>query len=431
MANSIELSEREREILKLVATGVSNKEIARDLNITTNTVKVHLRNIFSKIGVFSRTEATLYAIEQGIVESPGLITTPTTVNDKFQIPFTKKQRRILIPSGIIILLALAFTIWYLIQYRTTSIAETPNARTNQTATPGWMQRAALPEGRAGMAAAVYENQIYLFAGEIKNGISSTSLKYDIESDTWLSIADKPTPVHDIQAALIGEKIYIPGGKTNQGDTAQLEVYDPRSDAWEQKTQLPRPCSAYALTAFDGKLFLFGGLNGKEYLNVVYIYDPEEDTWKEGTSMPKARAYAKAGVANGKIYVIGGLDNSGALTINEAYLPNRDRSGDQPWIEQPGLPEGHQVYALESIGDVLFVVSKDEKEPYSIQQFLPQNDRWIIFDDGSPVSTGQDSESVSHQGFFYVFGGITDDGFLLSNNSRYQLIYNIYIPVLKN
>ena len=57
-----ELSEREIEILKLVGQGKSNKEIAQDLFISVNTVKVHLANIFKKIGADSRLEATLFAI---------------------------------------------------------------------------------------------------------------------------------------------------------------------------------------------------------------------------------------------------------------------------------------------------------------------------------------------------------------------------------
>ena len=65
-----QLSERELEILRRVATGASNKEIASQLVISANTVKVHLRNIFAKIGAQSRTEATMYAVRQGWVEVP-------------------------------------------------------------------------------------------------------------------------------------------------------------------------------------------------------------------------------------------------------------------------------------------------------------------------------------------------------------------------
>ena len=68
-----ELSERELEIVKLLATGLSNKEIASQLFLSVNTVKVHLRNIFSKLGVQSRTEATFMAIQRGYVTVPGAV----------------------------------------------------------------------------------------------------------------------------------------------------------------------------------------------------------------------------------------------------------------------------------------------------------------------------------------------------------------------
>lgn len=62
------LTEREREVLQQVATGASNKEIARTLSISVRTVQVHLTNIYGKLDVHSRTEAALYAVRQGWVD---------------------------------------------------------------------------------------------------------------------------------------------------------------------------------------------------------------------------------------------------------------------------------------------------------------------------------------------------------------------------
>jgi DNA-binding NarL/FixJ family response regulator len=64
-----QLTERETEVLRLVAQGQSNKEIARTLNNTEQTIKTHVSHILSKLGVQSRTQATLYAIRIGLVSA--------------------------------------------------------------------------------------------------------------------------------------------------------------------------------------------------------------------------------------------------------------------------------------------------------------------------------------------------------------------------
>ncbi|MCC5866118.1 MAG: response regulator transcription factor [Wenzhouxiangella sp.] len=61
------LTERETEILRLMAGGYSNKEIAKALNVAEGTVKNHVSNVLSKMGVRDRTRAVLKAFESGIL----------------------------------------------------------------------------------------------------------------------------------------------------------------------------------------------------------------------------------------------------------------------------------------------------------------------------------------------------------------------------
>ncbi|RFU68897.1 DNA-binding response regulator [Peribacillus saganii] len=60
------LTKRETEVLREIATGKSNKEIAAALFITEKTVKTHVSSIVSKLGLQDRTQAALYAVKQGI-----------------------------------------------------------------------------------------------------------------------------------------------------------------------------------------------------------------------------------------------------------------------------------------------------------------------------------------------------------------------------
>ena len=64
------LTDRETEVLKLLAEGQANKEIARSLTIGEKTVKTHVSNILGKLGVQSRTQAALYAVRIGLVSEP-------------------------------------------------------------------------------------------------------------------------------------------------------------------------------------------------------------------------------------------------------------------------------------------------------------------------------------------------------------------------
>jgi DNA-binding NarL/FixJ family response regulator len=61
------LSEREAAVLEAVARGLSNREIGRQLWISEQTVKFHLRNVYRKLGISSRTEAARYAYRTGLV----------------------------------------------------------------------------------------------------------------------------------------------------------------------------------------------------------------------------------------------------------------------------------------------------------------------------------------------------------------------------
>ncbi len=63
-----ELTEREMEVLRLIASGKSNQDVADELFIGVKTVKFHVTNILAKLGVEDRTQAAIYAFKHGLVE---------------------------------------------------------------------------------------------------------------------------------------------------------------------------------------------------------------------------------------------------------------------------------------------------------------------------------------------------------------------------
>ncbi len=452
------LSERELEILQLLAEGKSNKDIAQDLFISTNTVKVHLRNIFSKLEVSSRTEAVLYILRATEPPAPNEIvvdlpteeeedSSPLTTepidldfNPKVSIeldsPATKPVSRRIFPRvltisilallGIIILISTGVGLARYFQPTPTPSPETVD--TAASPTNRWQFKKELPIPKSGLAAVVYEEHIYLIGGE-NSAVLSDLLRYDPLTEVWESLPEKPTPVTDIQAAVAGGKIFVPGGRLDNGQpTDRLEIYNPREGTWTQGASLPTPLSAYALVAFEGDLFLFGGWNGKEYTNLTLKYDLGQDQWLTLTPSQVARGFAGAAVVSGKIYLVGGFDGTNFLANNDIYSPEFEETAQSPWAKGASLPEGRSAMGIANMVDNIYLIGGDSlnDEFFSQLKYTPSNNTW-------EVATNPLAEPWANMGVvsfgtsLYAMGGELNDQ-PSQRNLVYQVIYSISIPI---
>ncbi len=440
------LSERELEILKLVATGASNKEIAQQLVISPNTVKVHLRNIFSKIGVVSRTEATLYALRIGLISAPQVDRpVPQEIDqsenkeslpppvDQPERPFAENQfprsRITILRIGLallfVIVLVLSVVVWN-DRIQSVEIAQpTPSLNISR-----WQIGEPFPSNVSGMAAERYETRIYLIGGAGVDGPSSEVWSFSSTETKWQTHASKPTPVMEIHAALLGEKIYIPGGLQSNGKpTDVLEVYDPRDDTWTRAANLPIPLSGYAQAAFEGRLYLFGGWDGVQIRNSVLMYDPLTDQWEQREAMPTALQSAGAAVLGNKIFLFGGKDKAGPLTNTWIYYPNREAEKENPWEAGLALPQARYSMGITAMVDAVYLMGGMGKSDETLPslRFVPQQNVYQEIDPPIQQFHGEIT-LVPLDTQIHVFGGIENTS-LTTGHQIYQAIYTVAIPAI--
>ena len=431
-----ELTEREREVLELVAGGATNKEIAGKLYISPNTVKVHLRNIFAKVGVSSRTEATLFAIQSGLVrlddgggQSSNLDRSPISISGALARPFVHWNRWMLVAGAMLLLLAAA-VLPFRFFLRSSSEEQASLPQPQGIDESRWTDLAAMRSERSGLAVVVLENQVYAIAGENDRGVTGMTERFDPISEQWSTLPSKPVPVGGVGAAVVGGRIFVPGGRLANGEiTDILAIFDPRSQTWVNGSPLPQPRSAYALAEHEGKLYLFGGWDGNAYRDTVYEYDPELDRWNERSSMPGPRGYAGAVVAGDAIYVIGGHDGEKALTTNARYLPARDSDGDKAWEEASPMPGARYAMGITSIAEIVHVIGGanggDAVQPL---KYFPHADEWQEF--ASPLSVPWTNLGLVPVGtHIYAVGGAIE-GRPTAKLLAYQAIYTVLLPALE-
>ncbi len=437
------LSEREIEVLKLVATGASNQDIARNLIITVSTVKVHLRNIFEKIQVQSRTEATLYAIRQGWVVMEGVevppseppaepAAAPDTANTASAAtplprPLAWWQRAYALAA-----LALAATLVVLPalgQEQRVVAAANPISDQPATSAPAahvessrWTDRADLPAPRARLALAVYKGGLYAIGGDLQTGVTDQVAFYSPDTDMWSGKAAKPTAVSNVGAAVVGDRIYVPGGCTGPANAIdRVEVYDPQGDVWTQAASMPLPVCAYAMAVAGNKIYVFGGWDGKSFVDRVLVYDTAADTWAKKRPMPVARGFSAAGALDGVIYVVGGYDGASEFADTYAY----NVAGDT-WTQRAGMSMPRGGLGVTVVNDRLYAIGGGwENYLATNERYDPVSNSWTAFE--SPVLGQWRNLGVAVLGTeIYAVGGWNGD--YMAVNAAYRALFRIILPL---
>ena len=430
-----ELSDREQEILRLVATGAGNKEIAQQLSISANTVKVHLRNIFAKIGASSRTEAAMYAVNTGLVEKASIVTennqpsgNQSGILDEQPVQVDKvdsqsRQWGIIVGAVTLIIVAvIGYLVFLYSQRQSNPIGENASE---------WNTLAPMPTARHNMAVVAYDGYIYAIAGRSGNGLTGEVERFELKSDQWAETANKPIPVYEASAAVIGGRIYVPGGRlANGGVTDALEIYDIGENAWLQGAKLPQARSAYGLVSFEGRLYLFGGSDGSRYLSSVFIYDPGSDMWSEGYPMPTPRAYLSAAVSGRKIFVIGGKNDHGTLNVNEIYAPDLGPTQKDSWKTGQPLPVDSSDWKVVSLADLVYAcgeIQPGDSPSFGIFVHISQNEGWQLISN----QTDQPAKEAGLIGYgtnIYTIGGLKS-GSPTGENWTQQVIFLVTIPLI--
>ena len=432
------LSEREIELLRLVATGVTNREIAYRLDISVNTVKVHVRNIFTKIGAESRTEATMIAVRERLIQVPVSGEAPPATGESELAPQPPPvaplpwlKRALLIGALLLAAAAVAVT-WPrgerlpgqegadLPPERSQAGAVAPQTESGESR---WHVRAQMPTPRAYMAVIGAGSRIFAIGGRTSDGTTGAVEIYDPQQDLWTRGADKPTPTAYVGAAALGNDIYVPGGcNADFGPTAAVEVYDVQADAWRAASPLPEPRCAYALAALGERLYLFGGRDSERYVGTVYIYDLQTGDWTESTPM-EARGFAAATILDDRIMVIGGYDGRRELTTCEAFEP-----AAATWQDCVPLTVGRGSLGLAVLADKLYAIGGGGWTSYLgfNESFSPAQGTW------SPLETPLVGEwrspgVVVLENSIYAVGGWS--GRYLGLTEVYEALpFHIFIPV---
>lgn len=445
---TVQLSERELEILKMVATGASNQQIARQLVISINTVKVHLRNVFEKLGVQSRTEATTYAIQRGwvIISDNGAEPVEAVLPSRKSFLLTNKPRPPLtywqqLYLGGAVVLSLALLVIPLLPKQNPvekpilpvifvqPSTPAPPSLSNIT-THRWVSQQLMPTKRAGLGLVAFEGQIYAIGGVKDTNQATRQVDiFDPIANSWSEGSNKPAATAHIVAATQGDKIYVPGGCNQDGRAVNtLDIYLPKEDEWHKGAALPAARCGYGLVVFQDQLYLFGGWDGQKFVDTVLAYSIKKDKWEvRPSTLPKAMGYMGAAVLNETIYVVGGYN--GETEFNETYIFD---PATNKWQQKASMLEKRGGLGLVGVANSLYAIGGGwDQAVASSEKYDPASDTWSAFETPFTGSWRNLGLTVLDTKLYAVGGWNGTEGKFMDSVVSYQFLFELFLPVSRS
>lgn len=448
---TIPLSDRELQVLQMVVTGASNQQIARQLVISVNTVKVHIRNIFEKLGVQSRTEASLRAIQEGWVvveESSSVVTEAIAPLKTFLLPQSRhplaRWQQVYLTISTIVAVIVAAVPLLFTRSQETYIPPIVKDTGNTGALYGsetevdvpiiseasnashWTARDPMPTRRAGLGLAAFEGRIFAIGGVRTNNSATRFVEiYDPIANSWTEGAAKPTAVTNISSAVLTGKIYVPGGCTNNGQAVnKLEIYDPGADKWAEGAALPQPRCGYGLTAYKDQLYLFGGWDGTAYQDTVFVFSPDLNKWTRVESkLPQPLGYMGVATAMDFIYVSGGYNGQTESAQTYAFNPETGQ-----WANKAPMQEKRGGLGLVNINNQLYAVGGGWEHPLATsERYDPVSDTWTAFETPFPHQWRNLGLTTLNSEIFAVGGWNGAEEVYMDDIVSYHVSYQIFLP----
>ena len=473
------LSDREMEVARLLATGATNAEIARALVISPHTVKVHLRNIFEKLQVNSRTEASIMLVQRNWLALPGMEIATNGVPEGgatdghaigsavaiatvppepiyvapepaplADLPMRPARWQLYYLVGAIVLTLAALLTPHLPLWSRTSIDLLSDSGRTVLGQPfpqlqaRWEPRIQISTPRSRLALVYLQQRLYAIGGENATGSTVANVDtYDLEVNEWRAAPALPEALSNLAATTFNDRIYVAGGSSKSGNAQpsstqptvisdRFFVFDPKTAKWQEAGRMPNPLAGAELVADASAFYLLGGWDGQLMHDEIWRFVPPTDgsvLVPEWTLVGRLRtpiAFFGAALVNDEIFVVGGQDGQHDLNTAEAYSLTSNQWRDLPPLTSPrsGLRLVYDGLALFALGG---------GGPYAIdtyERFDLLNNLWSNFPSPLP-GAWRNLAAVVQEGRIHLIGGWSGD--YLDLHLQYQSNFRTLLPVITN